>query len=132
MKCKSTSYNLINDCDMCLSAFGKNTVRSYKHFKCFFPACDAIKQTPAHATHPNWEVPCMSKHTLYVPKLAVYIDKYIIIDKQTISCKDNHVDILWINLKKDGDSFQCNVLCSNVYQPAPKEYIDVNVLPLHA
>jgi hypothetical protein len=61
-------------------------------------------------------------------------------DEQTIGFQGKHVDKRWITYKKEGDSFQADVLAQDgwthqVYlrnEPAPKEYLRMGLCPLHA
>lgn len=127
MKFKRNMEDATNGCDLCFNAFGSNTIRRYTHFKCFWGACDPLKPTLPCLTYPNWKVHDMLKHTLFISRLAVIMERYISADEKTISCKGAYPDMIRINYKREGDRFQCDALCGNGYtysffrnQPAPK------------
>ena len=57
----------------------------------------------------------MLRHLLHISKYAMILGRCISCNKQIISSKGNHPDIIRINFKKEGDSFQCDAICADRY-----------------
>ena len=125
--------------DFIYGAFGPNSERRHKHFKCFF-ACQnpSIEITP-RAKYPNWKV--RPKITLmnYIYPCVWLLGESIYMDVTTILFQGMHKNKQWITYKTEGDGFQCDA-CDKSYthqiyfrnHPSPENYLKLGMSPLHS
>ena len=141
MKFKSQGEDKVNGNDFAYKAFfGVNPIKRHKEFKCFLASVDPRYATPSKKTHPNWKIDPMLKQVMAASKNAIILGKNISVDEQTIRMQGQHSDKLRITYKREGDGFQCDVICADGYtfsfyfrnQPAPKKWLDKGLSPLHS
>ena len=62
MKFKPDSADPVQDNDFLHNAFGSNTARQHKEFKCCFECQDLRNPIPARKLYPNWKLYPLLKH----------------------------------------------------------------------
>jgi len=140
MKFNPQAVDKINGNDMCYQNFGRDVSRCHNMFKNLFTIQNPLKFVSSRKSHPNFKVDPFLLWIQAVSMEAYQMGKFISIDEQTFGFKGMHADKLRISYKKEGDGFQCEVLCCNGYtysffmhnMPATKKYIDKGLSPLHA
>ena len=142
MKFSSQQEDPVNGNDLCHRIFGGKSKGNKRHrlFKTYFAACDPVVPTPDSKESPNWKVEKLIKQIMHISKQAMLIGKWVSVDKQAISFKGRHVSKIRINYKKEGDGFQCDVICSDGYtftvffrnQKSPQRFTQAGLSPLHS
>lgn len=140
MKFKSQSDDPVQGCDFINQHFGPNAERRFRHFKCFFACQDPRHVTPDRNKNPLFKVAMIVKWINEVGRYCVDLGENVSIDEQTIGFQGRHQHKLRITYKKEGDGFQCDVLCEDgftfsVYfrnEPPPTKYTSKGFSPLHA
>ena len=126
--------------DFVYKSFNANAQRRHKHFKAFLACCNPLINPPSRDQYPKWKVRPLIKWMNHRCPQVWDLGKSVAVDEMTMRFKGNHCDKLQITYKAEGDGFQADALCDNVYcyqvymrnNSAPVKYLCQGLSPLHS
>ena len=115
MKFRPQTVDAVNGNNFVSRCMGPNAARQHKHFQRFFTVQNPLKPVPPRSQDPVWKIREFLDHVQSISQEAWVCGVEVSIDKQTLKFQGRHIDKLRISYKREGDGFQCNVLCSDGY-----------------
>ena len=101
--------------DFLQKSFGHNATRRHTDFKCYFDLQDPRKPIRTRKLYKNCKCYPLMKHILSVLHFALLLGCALSDDRQTIGSQVIHVDNMRISYKNEGDGFQADALCDQIY-----------------
>ena len=114
--------------------------RLHKHFRHFFATQCPVKPSPTRSYKPNWKLDPFLEWIKSLSQKAWKLGENISVDEQTCGFQCRHPYKLRITYKNQGDKFQGDALCDNVYtftlyfrhEPPLENYTKQGISPFYA